>query len=97
MHAKTLWLALQPMEVKTRDIQSVRSLSGINGIKAAKCSFSQGLLHFGAGTLLKKGLKPFVPERLDRDGKCNAILYTFQADGSGLAQHAFAGQGLELV
>ncbi len=62
MHAKTLWFALQPMEIKTRDIQCVWCLSGINGIKAAKCSFSQGLLHLRAGTLLKKGLKPFVPE-----------------------------------
>ena len=84
LHAKTLWLALQPMEIKTRDIQSVRCLSGINRIKAAKCPFSQGLLQLCAGTLLKKGLKPFVPKRLDHDEKCNAILYTFQAEGSGL-------------
>jgi len=37
MHAKTLWLALQPMKIKTRDIQCVWRLGGIDGIKAPKC------------------------------------------------------------
>jgi len=67
MNAKTRWLALQPMEVKTRNIQCVGCLGYVNGIKAAKCPFSQGLLHLRAGALLKKGLKPFLPERLDHD------------------------------
>ena len=65
MHAVALWLALQSMEIKTWDIQSLRCLGSVNGIESAKRPLSQGLLQFRAGALLKKLLKSFVLERLN--------------------------------
>lgn len=57
MHAIALWLSLQSMKIKTRDIQSLWRLGNVNGIQPAKRSLSQGFLQLSAGALLKKRLK----------------------------------------